>query len=116
MAFFTDNMLLENTSMYNSSAAFDPGLLKDRELWVHVIDDFKQSQFTLNNPTTILLMCLYVPIFITSLVGNVLVLLVILPNQRMWTVTNNFLVNLALADLLGKYLPVGVATTFASNS
>jgi hypothetical protein len=72
-------------------------------LWKHVIEDFKQTQFTLNEPTTIVLMVLYVPIFLTSLIGNVLVLLVIVPNQRMWTVTNNFLVNLAVADLLGKY-------------
>ncbi|KAH3695623.1 hypothetical protein DPMN_083081 [Dreissena polymorpha] len=82
---------------------------------MHVIDDFKQSQFTLNNAATILLMCLYVPIFLTSLMGNILVLLVILPNQRMWTVTNNFLVNLALADLLGKYLPMDIASIYASR-
>lgn len=73
----------------------------DESVWEHVIEDFKQSQYTLNEPTTIVLMVLYVPIFLTSLVGNVLVLLVIVPNQRMWTVTNNFLVNLAVADLLG---------------
>lgn len=76
--------------------------ITDQEIWNHVIQDFENSQFTLNAPSTIILLVLYVPIFITSLVGNSLVLLVILPNQRMWNVTNNFLVNLAVADLLGK--------------
>ena len=70
-------------------------------LWKNVIDDFQQKQFTLREPTTIVLITLYVPIFIMSLIGNILVLLAIVPNQRMWTVTNNFLVNLAVADLLG---------------
>ena len=91
----------ENTT-YHINESFDGDW--QNSLWNHVIEDFKQTQFTLNEPTTIVLMVLYVPIFLTSLIGNVLVLLVIVPNQRMWTVTNNFLVNLAIADLLGKYI------------
>ena len=73
----------------------------DNEMFKIVIEDFKDSLFTLSDPMTIVLIVFYVPIFITSLTGNVLVLLVILPNQRMWSVTNNFLVNLSVADLLG---------------
>lgn len=71
-------------------------------MWQLVIEDFKESLLTLSETTTIVMIALYIPIFITSLVGNVLVLLVIVPNRRMWSVTNNFLVNLAVADLLGK--------------
>lgn len=87
---------------FNKSELVELGHSAD-DLWVHVLDDFKKGQLTLDNPTTIVLLVLYVPIFFTSLIGNILVLLVIVPNQRMWTVTNNFLVNLAAADLLGMY-------------
>lgn len=89
---------LENTTYLSINGTFD-----SNSLWEHVIEDFKRKQLTLNEPISIVLMVLYVPIFITSLIGNVFVLLVIVPNQRMWTVTNNFLVNLAVADLLGTY-------------
>lgn len=94
-----DEFTVTENVTYNMSESFD-GEWQD-SLWKHVIEDFKRTQLTLHEPTTIVLMVLYVPIFFTSLVGNVLVLLVIVPNQRMWTVTNNFLVNLAVADLLG---------------
>lgn len=73
----------------------------DTDLWKHVIEDFEESQYTLKDPVTILLLALYVAIFLTSVVGNSLVLIVIVPNKQMWNVTNNFLVNLAVADLLG---------------
>lgn len=96
-----DEFTVTENVTYNMSESFD-GEWQD-SLWKHVIEDFKRTQLTLHEPTTIVLMVLYVPIFFTSLVGNVLVLLVIVPNQRMWTVTNNFLVNLAVADLLGIY-------------
>ena len=75
----------------------------DDSMWQLVKDDFEKSLLTLSDTTTIVMIALYVPIFITSLIGNVLVLLVIVPNRRMWSVTNNFLVNLAAADLLGKF-------------
>lgn len=100
MAIYSDYFNSFNVSE-NGSFVSDLSYIADESLWEHVIEDFKQSQFTLNEPTTIILMVLYVPIFLTSLIGNLLVLLVIVPNQRMWTVTNNFLVNLAVADLLG---------------
>ncbi|XP_052775850.1 uncharacterized protein LOC128213830 [Mya arenaria] len=85
----------------NLSSYFDNPVLKENiELWTSVLNDFKSTQLTLDDPITIVLLSLYVPIFVTSLVGNILVLLVMVPNQRMRTVTNNFLVNLAVADLL----------------
>lgn len=103
MAIYSDYIDSFNVSG-NGSFVSDLSYIADESLWEHVIEDFKQSQFTLNEPTTIILMVLYVPIFLTSLIGNLLVLLVIVPNQRMWTVTNNFLVNLAVADLLGSII------------
>ena len=47
----------------------------------------------------IIKLCLYVVIFVTSLVANVLVCTVILRRRKMKTVTNYFILNLAVADL-----------------
>ena len=69
-----------------------------------VFETFKRDLITLNQPNTIVLICLYVPVFLTAIIGNLTVLFVIIPNRRMWSVTNNFLLNLAIADLLGKLL------------
>ncbi|KAL3209679.1 hypothetical protein MRX96_038101 [Rhipicephalus microplus] len=43
---------------------------------------------------------LYAVIFVFAVVGNVLVLVTLVQNKRMRTVTNVFLVNLAVSDLL----------------
>ncbi|XP_055928738.1 neuropeptide FF receptor 2-like [Argiope bruennichi] len=47
-----------------------------------------------------LIICLYSSIFILSVVGNALVILTLAQNKRMRTVTNVFLLNLAISDLL----------------
>ncbi|XP_059486980.1 cholecystokinin receptor-like [Neocloeon triangulifer] len=49
---------------------------------------------------TELIVPLYAIIFILSVVGNLLVLVTLMQNRRMRTVTNVFLLNLAIADLL----------------
>ena len=53
-------------------------------------------------PTTfeILLIFLYVAVFLVGLVGNVMVCYAVLRTAAMRTVTNTFLVNLAIGDLL----------------
>ena len=38
-------------------------------------------------------------ILVTSILGNTLVLWTVLAHRRMWSLTNYFLVNLAIADL-----------------
>ena len=38
-------------------------------------------------------------ILVTSILGNTLVLWTVLAHRRMWSITNYFLVNLAIADL-----------------
>ncbi|CAN7995228.1 unnamed protein product, partial [Ixodes hexagonus] len=48
----------------------------------------------------ILRITLYSVIFVFAVVGNVLVLVTLVQNKRMRTVTNVFLVNLAVSDLL----------------
>lgn len=107
----SDMAVLDNSGYFiaNSSTNSNSNVVLDNfdaewedAMWQLVKNDFEESLLTLSETTTIVMITLYIPIFITSLVGNVLVLLVIVPNRRMWSVTNNFLVNLAVADLLGK--------------
>lgn len=64
--------------------------------------DSQYSVFIDDSPGTIILICFYVPVFIMALLGNILILLVVFRNKGMGSVTNYFLVNLAIADLLGK--------------
>ena len=107
MAFKEDSGYILLNTTTNASVLIDGyNAGWDDSMWQMVKDDFEESLLTLSDTTTIVMIALYVPIFITSLIGNVLVLLVIVPNRRMWSVTNNFLVNLAAADLLGKLLGI----------
>lgn len=51
----------------------------------------------------IILLCIYIPVFVVALVGNILVLVMVCMNKSVRrNVANYFLVNLAVADLLGK--------------
>ena len=89
-----------NNDDYTSS---DQNFLDQQEL-NDMLKEFRNNIVSYTDPKTIVLICLYVPIFITALVGNILVLMVILPNRHMRNVTNCFIVNLAVADLLGEIL------------
>lgn len=71
-----------------------------------IIEAFKQNLVTLHQPSTIILISLYIPVFLTAVIGNITVLFVVIPNRRMWSVTNNFLLNLAIADLLVAFVCV----------
>ena len=66
-----------------------------------VINEFKRGLYTYEEPRTIVLITIYGIIFLMALGGNVLVMLVMVANNSMRNVTNFFLVNLALSDLLG---------------
>lgn len=52
------------------------------------------------SPVKEILIATFVPVFVISLAGNVLVVFVIVRNRSMHTVTNFFLLNLAVSDLL----------------
>ncbi|XP_052281144.1 cholecystokinin receptor type A-like [Dreissena polymorpha] len=58
---------------------------------------FRSPQLKLSE---ILTLPIYGLIFITSVVGNLLVIITLVQNRRMWTVTNVFLLNLSVSDLL----------------
>ena len=74
----------------------------DNSQFHSAVEDFKDNLYTYQEPHNILLICLYIPVFLVAFSGNLLVLWVVLPNRHMRSVTNCFIVNMALADLLGK--------------
>lgn len=67
-----------------------------------VLEDFGESVSILKHSLgwTIGLICAYVTIFIVGVIGNGMVVLVMLLRSEMKTVTNMFILNLAVADLL----------------
>ena len=67
-----------------------------------ILDDFHDSLYTHTEPRTILLVSAYIPVFLLALIGNLLVLFVILTTSHMRSLSNYFLFNLSIADLLGK--------------
>lgn len=61
----------------------------------------KQEDFLKNSPTIQINICIfYAVIFVVGLLGNILVVFVVLQNRAMQTVTNCFIANLALSDIL----------------
>ncbi len=66
-----------------------------------LLDEFHRAHHLQKDVKTVILIVLYVPVFVLALLGNALVVLVILPNQHMRSLTNCFIVNLGLADLTG---------------
>ncbi|XP_062607128.1 QRFP-like peptide receptor [Saccostrea cucullata] len=64
-------------------------------------DNYKKTLFTYDHPEKIALISVYVIIFVLALVGNSLILLMVcLKRSTRKSITNFFLVNLAVADLL----------------
>jgi len=97
----------ESTSAVTWTAAVNVSLAAgdDDELDVGfdaVLQDFRARHLEkYRQPQTIALITGYVVVFLLSLTGNLLVLVVVLSNKAMRTTTNYFLVNLSVADLLG---------------
>lgn len=58
------------------------------------------SYYQHSSPVAAMFIVAYVLIFLLCMVGNTLVCFVVLKNRRMRTVTNMFILNLAVSDLL----------------
>ena len=69
-----------------------------------LLENFRSTLYKHKEIETVILVVLYVPVFLMAFFGNLMVLLVILPNRHMRNVTNFFIVNLAVADLTGNSL------------
>ncbi|XP_065565939.1 orexin/Hypocretin receptor type 1-like [Artemia franciscana] len=79
------------------------------ELHVHFVNesrnledymqDYHTMIYTYNEPRNIVLLILYVPTFLASVIMNTLVILTIVRYKHLRSVTNYFLVNLSIADL-----------------
>ncbi len=95
-------LLAEIAALANISAHVTQNLSGTLEDYVW--EDFKRVQYTLDEPSTRVLVVAYSVVFILAVVGNIMVLVVILCNKAMRSVTNYFLVNLAVSDLMGEYL------------
>ncbi|XP_066263537.1 neuropeptide FF receptor 1-like [Branchiostoma lanceolatum] len=70
----------------------------DNDTWTSghfIFDKYKQSTAAI-----VLFVLAYLSIFLLCVVGNVLVIVVVVLNRNMRTVTNFFITNLAVADLL----------------
>jgi len=61
-----------------------------------LIEDYLANMFTVSQPATIALLCLYAPVFLFSLAGNSFVIVMFVKDRRMRRVKSLFLVNLAL--------------------
>lgn len=103
----TYDSLLETSSETNFSAAGIGDdeirrLMDNNYLYTKIVEDFKREALRHHEPTTVILLTLYIPVFLMAFVGNIMVLFVVLPHRHMRNVTNFFLVNLAVADLTGR--------------
>ena len=62
--------------------------------------EFEKQLVTYRTPFTIVLISLYTFAFVVGLIGNSMVIMVMVKHRHMRTVTNMFLVNLSVGDLL----------------
>ena len=101
-AYYTPLMARYNLSAllgYNDSEVpFPSGGMSG---WIDkLLDDMRKGFFMHNYLPTTILIGLYCVTFLLGLMGNLLVIIVFARNRKMRTVTNSFLVNLAVCDLM----------------
>lgn len=85
----------------------------DRKLMADLERSFRDSLFTYKEPLTATLIAVYVIVFILSIVGNVLVIVIIRLDRSNRGVDAYLMLNLAIADLLGT--PTLIAFRFNFN-
>ena len=69
-----------------------------------VFDEFKQDLLRYRNPATVVVVSLYTLVFVLALIGNLVSLTVLLSRKYSRCATDYFLINMAVSDLLGKYV------------
>jgi len=99
------------TAAVNSEVGADDDDLDLGGGFDQVLKDFRARHLEkYRQPQTIALITGYAVVFLLSLTGNLLVLIVVLSNKAMRTTTNYFLVNLSVADVLG--MSIGLVYSF----
>ena len=74
----------------------------DADLFKQQIDEFRDSLWIYSQPLSVVLIILYVLLFIAAFFGNLSVLIVILRYKQLKKHTSSYMLNLALADLIGE--------------
>ena len=77
-----------------------PSSVEGEWLTEELVAQIRNSFFSYHEPAHLLLILLYALTFLLGIVGNALVIYIFARNKHMRTVTNSFLVNLAVCDLL----------------
>ncbi|XP_051171663.1 RYamide receptor-like isoform X2 [Leptopilina boulardi] len=101
------------TSLYSSSSTIDDKHYNDSfevEKMKAILQGFYED---FNNETNYLLITLYVPVFVLAITANFLVIIVVFKYHYMRSVTNYFVVNLSIADLLVTCICMPVAISQA---
>ena len=78
----------------------------DLDPYKEILNGFKEGLLRLDEPWVASLLGLYTVLFVFSLTGNIVALLVILSKNTkiLSTSTNTFLLNMTIADILGKLI------------
>ncbi|XP_060835066.1 orexin/Hypocretin receptor type 1-like isoform X1 [Rhopalosiphum padi] len=74
-----------------------------------LIAEFSSSQMKFTETRSIMLIGLYVPLFLVAAIANSVVIVVVIKYHYMRSVTNYFLVNLSIADLLVTFICMPMA-------
>ncbi|KAK3611143.1 hypothetical protein CHS0354_009608 [Potamilus streckersoni] len=100
-----------NTSFPSSNSSIYIPNLQDYEAWDpdSVAKAFQAELYTYQNPFFVALILVYGIAFVVGLVGNVSVILVIVKFKHMRTLTNVFLMNLAIGDILVVFVCIPVS-------
>jgi len=73
----------------------------DRQLMADLERSFRDSLYTYRDPLTAAIIAVYVLVFLLSIVGNVLVIVIIRLDKSNRGIDAYLMLNLAIADLLG---------------
>ncbi|XP_060526481.1 QRFP-like peptide receptor [Cylas formicarius] len=81
----SEGFFLSTATFYNSGNSLD-------NIYNKLRDDLRNDEFVVIG--------IYVPVFLLALIANVLLIVIVIKDRYMQNVTNYFLVNLSIADLL----------------
>jgi hypothetical protein len=96
-------MLPETVTQEYEDIRFDPEDVAseaDELVMRRMLEEFRSQLLQVDEPRSAVLIGVYIPLFVCSVVGNIFVLVIVLPFRRMRNVTHCFIVNLAVSDLL----------------